>query len=394
VPRARRRTAYADFQSLWRRLGIIVMLVGALFNAILIIQSLNLYHTVAVTIPLDRAVALGHARDLVGLERSLHLAIEPAVQRALAAGFSTPWGTLPGALLRSWAVWLYINAVPSWLFAALIWSYLFRREHFAWLRDLTIISAFLAVICYRVYPLAPPRFALTGAPYHMQDWTYGATSVDSHVMGALGFDPYAAFPSVHLLWALIPTLCLLVGKRPFWAWLVAPLFSAAMVVTIIGTGNHYLVDGLGAVLILAASALITFWLRRGVRRLKHAVFGRAMRLRQHELTIPPIPAFALVCAGTLAVVGVQLRPLLALDIVVMIAAASYGCRPLLRATACRLPRRATTAHCDCLAGVLFIAGATAATHAPGLDTVLGACLWFLACLSVIAGYRYAATAAA
>jgi hypothetical protein len=42
---------------------------------------------------------------------------------------------------------------------------------------------------------------------------------------------------------------------------------------------------------------------------------------------------------------------------------------------------------DFLAGVLFIARATAVTHAPSLDTVLGACLWFLACLSVIAGYR-------
>jgi hypothetical protein len=370
------------------------MLVGALFNAILIVQSLNLYHTVAVTTPLDRAVAMGHARDLVSLEQNLHLAIEPAVQLALVRGISTPWGPLPGALLRSWAVWLYVNAVPSWLFAALIWSYLFRRERFGWLRDLTIISAFLAVICYRLYPLAPPRFALTGAPYHMQDWTYGATSVDSHVMSALGFDPYAAFPSVHLLWALIPTLCLLVGKRPFWAWLVAPLFSVAMVVTIIGTGNHYVIDALGAVLILTASALIAQGLRRCTRWLKHAVVGRTMRLWQRELTIPPIPAFALVCAGTLAVAGVQLRPLMALDIVVMIAAASYGCRPLLRATARKLPRRATTAHCDCLAGVLFIAGATAVTHAPALDTVLGAFLWFLACLSVIAGYRYAATAPA
>jgi len=379
---------------LWLRFAVIVMLVGALFNAILIIQSLNLYHTVAVTIPLNRSLAMGHARDLAGLERNLHLAIEPSVQRALARGISTPWGLLPGSLLSFWAVWLYINAVPSWLFAALIWGYLFRREQFAWLRDLTIISAFLSVICYRIYPLAPPRFALTGAPYHMQDWTYGATSVDSHIMGALGFDPYAAFPSVHLLWALIPTICLLVGRRPFWAWLVAPLFPVIMVATIIGTGNHYIIDGFGAVLVLAASALIALGLRRCGQALRLKLAGRGVRLRHYDVTIPPIPSFAIVCAGTLAVAGGQLRPLMALDIVIMIAAASYGCRTLLRATAGRLPRRAITAHCDCLAGVLFVAGATAVTHAPALDTFLGAFLWLLACLSVIAGYRYAVTAPA
>lgn len=374
----------------WLRLGVILMLYGALFNAVLIVQSLNLYHAIVVDTPVNLAVALRHAHTVYAIERLLHLAIEPALQNGISHGIATPLGVLSGAMLRQWAVWLYINAVPSWLFAALTWCYLFRRERFAWLRDLTIVSAFLSVACYRLYPVAPPRFALEAAPYHMQDWTYGGTSVDSRILHLLGFNPYAAFPSVHLLWALIPTLCLLVGSRPFWMWFVAPIFSVVMMLTVIVTGNHYIIDCMGAVAVLAVSTLITLGIERCQQRLALWMERRHIGIRRHmRPLLPAVPSLALICAGTLAVVGIHVRVLMALDIVILLAACAYRCRTLLHTGEGQARMRGATAGFDDAAGVLFIAGATAAAHAPSRDAVLGAFLWLLACLCAIAGHRYA-----
>src|SRR5205085_10146470 len=83
---------------------------------------------------------------------------------------------------------------------------------------------------------------LAGSPEPVQDWTYGGTSVDPHVMQVLGFNPYAVFPSVHVLWALIPAWCLATGSRSRWVWLSALCLPVLMILTVICTGNHYVLD--------------------------------------------------------------------------------------------------------------------------------------------------------
>src|SRR2546423_2187772 len=172
----------------------VVMAVSlALLNAVMVVQSINLYHAIAVGAHLDKGIATLHGQQIFRLEQRLHLAVEPVVQQMLATGIRTPLGMLPGAVLRNCAVWIYLNALPAWLFAALAWSYLYKQRQFAVLRDLTIISALLSVACYRFFPTAPPRFVLQGAPYHLQDWTYGGTSINTGVVHAIGFNQYAAF---------------------------------------------------------------------------------------------------------------------------------------------------------------------------------------------------------
>ncbi len=112
----------------------------AVANAAIIVHALTLYHAVAIQVPLNRALALAHGRAIVALEGRLHLGVEPLVQHRLARGVRTALGLLPGSLIRRGLVWLYLNAMPAWLFAALAWSYLYRPLSFARLRDLTICT--------------------------------------------------------------------------------------------------------------------------------------------------------------------------------------------------------------------------------------------------------------
>src|ERR687885_386487 len=297
-----------------RFISVLIAVSVALLNAVMVVQAINLYHAIAIGAPLDKGIAMLHGQQIFALEQRLHIAVEPVVQPILSAGIRTPLGVLPGTVLRDCAVWIYLNALPAWLLAALAWSYLYRPRHFVVLRDLTIISALLSVACYRFFPTAPPRFVLHGAPYHVQDWTYGGTSINTGVVHAIGFNPYAAFPSVHLLWALIPALCLAGGSRHLWVWAAALCYPLVMVVTVICSGNHYILDCVGSLVILA----IGYLLARGLNGVRRWMWPEDRHVKNE---LPAALGLCIGCAGILAVVGPAegARVLIALDILGLIA---------------------------------------------------------------------------
>jgi len=361
----------------------------ALFNAAVIVQALNLYHAFAVEGPLDKAIAMRHGAAIFALEKRLHLAVEPRVQQFVSLPLRTPFGTVPVALARHGVVWIYLNALPAWLFAGLAWAYLYKPRHFPVLRDLTIVSALLAVVCYRAFPAAPPRFVLkrgAGAD-HIADWTYGGSSIDPHLIHIVGFNPYSAFPSVHILWALLPALCLASGSRKAWVWLAALCYPLTMLVVVVASGNHYILDAAGSLAVLTFSYPLV--------RLIDTARQCIMRLRRHDrYEVPSALGLSLICAGALAVVAVNggVRIYIAAAILILVTYASgrspYVWRGRRRVDDKRQELRAT----DYIAGLLFVAGATAAAHhysghSPSLSVRVCALLWLLASMAAL--YRHA-----
>lgn len=384
---AGRRAVYRP--SLYTRfgpLGVVVVAVAiALANAVALVQALNLYHTLALEAPVSARLALRHGGELFALERALHIAVEPAVQHLLARGLRTPLGLLSGAAIRHGLVWIYLHAFPAWLFAALAWSYVYRPAAFVRRRDLTIISALLAVACYWLVPVAPPRFVLHDGPGGVQDWTYGGTSVDPHVIHLVGFNQYAAFPSVHLLAALIPTACLAGRSRSVWVWGGALCFPLVMALTVIGTGNHYVRDCVGSLAILTVSAVLA----RGVDRV-HAAMRRRLRPgRAAPYELPSALSLCLCCAALLALVGKPGGPrlLLAVAILLLVVFATGRSRYLWQGQRRLAPGRQALWRSDYLTGLLFVAGASAATQPvaplPSIAMRVCACLWLLACMSAL-----------
>src|SRR5690242_18189764 len=65
-------------------------------------------------------LAFGHAQSIVSLERSLHVFIEPTVQR---------WSIRTG-FLNDFASWMYLNSHFVVTTVTLAFIYLFRNEHF------------------------------------------------------------------------------------------------------------------------------------------------------------------------------------------------------------------------------------------------------------------------
>jgi hypothetical protein len=71
-----------------------------------------------------------------------------------------------------------------------------------------------------------------------------------------GANQYAAMPSVHCGWSAAVAFFIIVVARSPWRWL-AVLYPLATLWVVVVTGNHFIIDGVVAYILLAAAAGIT-----------------------------------------------------------------------------------------------------------------------------------------
>lgn len=196
--------------------------------------------------------AFKHARELVHLERTLHLFIEPSVQ-AWASG---------SHFVMEVSSWLYVNAQGTITITALLYLYLRHNSSFYFVRNMLLVAMALALIGYLVFPVAPPRFL---PEWGFIDTVDRMTPVNvSHTSG-LGealFNPYAAVPSMHVAFAVMigwPLARLVRSSVARVAWIVYPL---VMTFVIVVTANHFIADALLGALTAGAAAYAARWLAR------------------------------------------------------------------------------------------------------------------------------------
>jgi membrane-associated phospholipid phosphatase len=195
------------------------------------------------------ASSFQHAREVIGIERSLHAFIEPSVQA---------WAESKGWIIEATS-WMYVNSHFAVTIGALVFLYLFRNDSFYFVRNMFMIAMGLALIGYMVFPTAPPRM--------MPEWGFtdsvakltGITAENATV-DAL-YNPFAAVPSMHVAFALmvgVPLSQLVSSRVAKTLWLLYPLL---VTFTVVSTGNHFWLDAaLGALVALvsgwAAKALL------------------------------------------------------------------------------------------------------------------------------------------
>jgi len=196
--------------------------------------------------------AFQHARQLISIERTLHLFVEPSVQ-AWASGSHVVMVT---------ASWMYVNAQGPVTIGALLYLYLRHNGNFYFVRNMFMIAMAIALVGYTVFPTAPPRF--------MPEWGFIDTVADltpvnvSHTSASMSafFNPYAAVPSMHVAFALMIAwpLARLVRRSPVRIlWMLYPF---VMTFVIVVTANHFIADALLGALTAGASAYGASWLAR------------------------------------------------------------------------------------------------------------------------------------
>jgi membrane-associated phospholipid phosphatase len=200
----------------------------------------------------DANAAFAHARDLISLERTLHVFVEPSIQ-AWASG---------SHVVMVLASWLYVNAQTSVTVAALVYLYLRHNRNFYFVRTMFMIAMAIALVGYAIFPTAPPRFMPEwGFIDSVADFTHLHVTAKSASLNELT-NLYAAVPSMHVAFALMigGTLSRLARWRLVRVlWLLYPLLIAFVIVV---TANHFIIDAFLGALTAAVSAYGASWLAR------------------------------------------------------------------------------------------------------------------------------------
>lgn len=215
-----------------------------------LVRELLLVSVIYLTYKLGRRVANGQFTDaydnadfIWGQERALRLPSEADVQTLLLQA---------EPLIRAINVYYATVHFPATVLF-LAWMYWRRPGYYVWIRWVLTWLTGAALILHLLVPLAPPRLFRatgmvdTGVVYGPA--VYGKPEPDSMA------NQFAAMPSLHVGWALVIAIGLIVATRSRWRWLWL-LHPGITLVAVVSTGHHYWMDGIVASLLLAGVLLM------------------------------------------------------------------------------------------------------------------------------------------
>ncbi|GAA5194754.1 hypothetical protein GCM10023322_59930 [Rugosimonospora acidiphila] len=207
-----------------------------------LIVFLAIFAVYSVVASLDwdsrRAAADRHGRQIYSLERLLHLDIEPALNNWL-----TPHHLLRIAFNYEYAATYILSAL-----ALLVWLYVRRPATYRWARNSFVVLNALALICFGLYPAAPPRL--------LSNLGFVDTVRSGHTWGSWGSslvghaNQLAAMPSLHIAWAVWVTVVLAAIIGAHWVQVLSTFHVLLTALVILATANHYLLDAIGGCLLV------------------------------------------------------------------------------------------------------------------------------------------------
>ncbi|MDQ6637833.1 MAG: phosphatase PAP2 family protein [Candidatus Dormibacteraeota bacterium] len=189
------------------------------------------------------------ARDdglaVLDIERWLHIDVELGWQHAL---LQVHW------LVKGLDAF-YGSA--HFLVTALVLAYLLLRGKpavYRYWRNVLALATGVALACFALFPTLPPR--LLPSPYGYVDTLHVVGGLWSYNSGVLEHisDPYAALPSLHIVWAGWCALVLWRLLRGHWTRWLAVGYPFLTAFAVIVTGNHWILD-----LVAGASVLLGSW---------------------------------------------------------------------------------------------------------------------------------------
>ncbi|RFU37719.1 inositol phosphorylceramide synthase [Actinomadura logoneensis] len=198
--------------------------------------------------------AFRNARDVWHAERLLRLPSELDVQNGLLHSQALIH------LANSYYAYVHFPATAAFL----LFMYLRRPAYYRWVRWVVVALTAAGLVLHLTVPLAPPRMLTftglvdTAARYGPS--VYGAPQTDTVA------NQYAAMPSLHIGWAIIVAVGMIAACRTRWRWLwlAHPVLT---VLVVVGTANHYWLDGL---VVTALLAVVLVALRPLHRAARHA----------------------------------------------------------------------------------------------------------------------------
>ena len=221
----------------------------ALSQVAIVVAGVDAYELLRRAMRPDWPLAIEHAREIESLERALHIAWEAPIQRAFLR--------VPALVQALNVFYIGGNFVLTGIFFC--WLYRRSRSGFRCFRNAFIAATACALVVHAAFPTAPPRLAGLG----LEDTLRTLLGVR---IGSVS-NPVAAVPSLHAGWALGVGIGVVAYARSRVARVAGAVYPGLVVVTIVATGNHFLLDGVAGMAIVSLSlAVVHLTTRRGVEQ--------------------------------------------------------------------------------------------------------------------------------
>ena len=136
----------------------------------------------------------------------------------------------------------------------LLWMMWFRPAHYTWVRRALVLLTCAAMAVHLLYPLAPPRLhPRLGMVDTGQLFGVSVYSGSPHTGIA---NQFAAMPSLHVAWAVLVAVGIIVSSRTSWSWLSVAHPAVTLLVVVV-TANHYWLDALIGIALLVGALWIS-----------------------------------------------------------------------------------------------------------------------------------------
>lgn len=246
-------------------------------EAVAITAMLTLYRLGRGLVAGKTEQATANAYWLIDVERSMGLFVERAWQQ---------W-TLARPDLMGFFDWYYEALHFPATGAFLAWVFLRHARHYARVRNSFVVATLVGFLMHWSWPLLPPR--LLPAEYGFVD-TIGAEIYGDGKLGPFA-NQVAAMPSLHFGWSLTIGVGIVVLSASRWRW-AALAHPVLTLVAIVVTANHYILDAVVAVPVMAAGLAATLW--KPLATLGDARSGKARQADEDAArggpSQPPTPA--------------------------------------------------------------------------------------------------------
>lgn len=190
--------------------------------------------------------AYRNAHDVLELEADFGLSFEDDLQDLVMSH--------PLAVDVANHYYVYAHVVIT--VAALIFTWLTAPSVYRRMRRVLVTATMFGLVVHAAYPLAPPR--LVPRAGLVDTLALFGPRVYSHDRFDSVVNQFAAMPSFHVGWAALTAAAVVTGYRSPWRWL-AVAHPTLMVVSVIATANHYALDAIAGVTMVAGVGLVDSW---------------------------------------------------------------------------------------------------------------------------------------
>jgi hypothetical protein len=210
-----------------------------------ILAGYFIYELVQGSAPKDHALALRNGQRVHDLQRWLHIDIDPGINHFVNDHH-------PLALITGYDYDILHYAMTTTVLLLLWWR---RPLVYGRWRSALVGSSIAALAVFWLLPVAPPRFVVPGIiDTLVQNHIFGTVTPPDHPPPLVNVD--AAMPSLHVGWSLW-CAATIIGTTRIWVRWIAALYPVWTTFVVIGTGNHYLLDAVGGLLVLGVGLVVT-----------------------------------------------------------------------------------------------------------------------------------------